>query len=87
MELTKFNSPTLFYKEYNSPLIDYRNLSISEEETWFLVFIAVLLSLGATVVLGAAIWCISKGNGSFTGGVKWDNGIQLHIEYNFKVSI
>ncbi|EPB8164263.1 hypothetical protein JJB67_16165 [Clostridium perfringens] len=80
MELTKYNSPALFHEEYNSPLIDYRNLSISEEEAWFLVFIAVLLALGATVVLGAAIWCVVKGHGSFTGGVKWDSGIQIHIE-------
>lgn len=80
MELTKYNSPALFYEEYNSPLIDYRNLSISEEEAWFLVFIAVLLALGATVVLGAAVWCVVKGKGSFTGGVKWDSGIQLRIE-------
>ncbi|MGE7924740.1 hypothetical protein ACQKND_16375 [Viridibacillus arvi] len=66
--------------QYVAPQVDFDMLNTIQDEGWWLVFIAVLLALGATVVLGAAIWCIANGNGSFTGGVKWDYGIQVKIE-------
>ena len=65
---------------YNSPVVDYSNLQTYQEEAWFLVFIAVLLGLGATVVLGAAVWCLVQGKGSFTGGTKWEDGLHISIE-------
>ena len=65
---------------YNSPVVDYSNFQTCEEEAWFLVFVATLLAAGSTVVLGAAVWCMSTGKGSFSGGVKWDNGLQVNIE-------
>lgn len=66
--------------QYNAPAIECDNFEITEEQAWFLVFVAVLLALGATVVLGAAVWCLVQGKGSFTGGVKWDNGLNVNIE-------
>ncbi|MBR0615473.1 hypothetical protein HF692_18685, partial [Bacillus safensis] len=50
------------------------------DQAWFLVFVAVLLGLGATVVLGAAVWCIANGKGSFTGAVQWESGLKVKIE-------
>lgn len=50
-------------------------------DAWFLVFTAVLLALGATVVLGAAVWCIAKGKGSFTGSFSFKNfGLKVRLE-------
>jgi hypothetical protein len=65
---------------YVAPSVDYSEMNVVEDYGWFLVLAAVLLTLAATVVLGAAIWCIASGHGSFTGGVKWKNGIQVWIE-------
>lgn len=48
---------------------------------WFLVFTAVILALGATVVLGAAVWCIANGKGSFTGSFSFKNwGLKIRLE-------
>jgi hypothetical protein len=66
--------------QYNAPVIECDNFAIVEEQEWFLVFVAVLLALGATVVLGAAVWCLVQGKGSFTGAVKWDSGLSVNIE-------
>jgi len=65
---------------YVAPAVDYTEMNVVEDYGWFLVYVAVLLALGATVVLGAAVWCLANGNGSFTGGVKWENGLQVWIE-------
>ncbi|GAA0715644.1 hypothetical protein GCM10008904_32690 [Paraclostridium ghonii] len=66
--------------QYNAPVMECDNFDITEEQAWFLVFVAVLLGLGASVVLGAAVWCLVQGKGSFTGGVKWENGLNVNIE-------
>lgn len=48
---------------------------------WFLVFTAVILALGATVVLGAAVWCIVNNKGSFTGEFSFKNfGLRIRLE-------
>jgi len=63
---------------YVSPKTDFTSLSVMEDEVWYLVLIAVLFALGATIVLGAAAWCVFHNHGNFTGGVgvkKW----QLYI--------
>ncbi|MFN2746790.1 MULTISPECIES: hypothetical protein [Bacillus] len=65
---------------YAAPQVDYSVNPAIEDQAWFLVFIAVLLALGATVVLGAAVWCLANGHGSFTGSVKWVSGLQVKIE-------
>ena len=51
--------------QYVAPQVDYNPLLTIEDEGWWLVFVAVLLALGATVVLGAAVWCMANGKGSF----------------------
>ena len=66
--------------QYVAPQVDYNPLLTIEDEGWWLVFVAVLLALGATVVLGAAVWCMANGKGSFSGGVKWKDGLQVYIE-------
>ncbi|MDR6226132.1 hypothetical protein [Desmospora profundinema] len=66
--------------QYVAPQADCTQVRSVKDDAWFLVFIAVLLALGATIVLGAAVWCIYNGNGRFTGGVKWANGLQVWIE-------
>ncbi|PYZ99214.1 hypothetical protein CR205_09255 [Alteribacter lacisalsi] len=65
---------------YETPEIQVNQYDLVEDFAWFLVFIAVLLALGATVVLGAAVWCLANGNGSFTGGTQWDSGLRIWIE-------
>lgn len=65
---------------YARPQVDYSVNPSIEDQAWFLVFVAVLLALGATVVLGAAVWCVANGNGAFTGSVKWVSGLQVSIE-------
>ncbi|AGN35422.1 hypothetical protein ACG2QI_14410 [Bacillus sp. GM2] len=65
---------------YAAPQVDYSVNPSIEDQAWFLVFVAVLLALGATVVLGAAVWCVVNGNGSFTGSVQWVSGLKVNIE-------
>nr|MDH3155254.1 hypothetical protein [Bacillus licheniformis] len=52
---------------YAAPQVDYSVNPSIEDQAWFLVFVAVLLALGATVVLGAAVWCVANGNGKLHG--------------------
>lgn len=68
--------------EYFAPQVDFSSLqTIQDQFAWFPVLVAVLLTLGATVILGAAIWCMYNGHGSFTGGVQWINwGFSLNIQ-------
>ncbi|ENQ3105068.1 hypothetical protein SAMN04488168_1298 [Bacillus sp. 491mf] len=66
--------------QYVAPQVEFNTLNIIQDQAWWLVFVAVLLALGATVVLGAAIWCLANGKGSFTGGVQWVNGLQVKIQ-------
>jgi hypothetical protein len=66
---------------YAAPQVDYSTMEPAiMDQAWFLVFVAVLLGLGATVVLGAAVWCIANGKGSFTGAVQWESGLKVQIE-------
>jgi hypothetical protein len=49
-------------------------------DAWFLVFIAVILALGATLLAGMAIWCVVNQQGRFTGSWQWENGIVVNME-------
>ncbi|SFS95704.1 hypothetical protein [Marininema halotolerans] len=67
--------------EYVAPQADFSSVKTVNDEAWFLVFVAVLLALGATLVLGAAVWCLAYAHGKhFTGGVQWENGLKVNIE-------
>jgi hypothetical protein len=49
-------------------------------DAWWLVFVAVLLALGATLLAGMAIWCVVNQKGRFTGHWRWENGISVAME-------
>lgn len=49
-------------------------------DAWFLVFIAVILALGATLLAGMAIWCVVNQQGRFSGSWRWENGISVDME-------
>ncbi|WP_129657364.1 hypothetical protein [Rothia uropygialis] len=54
--------------------------AILRYDAWFLVFVAVLLALGATLLLGMAAWCVVKRHGRFTGHWRWANGFSVSME-------
>jgi hypothetical protein len=41
--------------------------AILRYDAWFLVVIAVLLTLGAIITAGMAVWCVVNQKGRFTG--------------------
>lgn len=50
-------------------------------DAWFLVFVAVILALGAALLAGMAIWCVVKQGKTFTG--RWsfrDFGLKVYFE-------
>ncbi|WP_229052232.1 hypothetical protein [Aeromicrobium sp. Leaf350] len=48
---------------------------------WFLVFTAVILGLGATIISGMAIWCVVKQKKNFTGEWGFKNfGLKVRFE-------
>lgn len=50
-------------------------------DAWFLVFVAVIISLGATLLVGMAIWCMVKQGKSFTGRWEFKNwGLKVYFE-------
>lgn len=53
---------------------------LSKLEGWWLVLLAILLVLGAVLVVSMAIWCVSNGHGSFTGAYSWKDLWTLKIE-------
>ncbi|MFE7799995.1 hypothetical protein [Nocardia sp. NPDC057440] len=50
-------------------------------DAWFLVFVAVIVGLGATMLLGMAVWCVVNQHGSFTGNWNYENyGVSVNVE-------
>ncbi len=50
-------------------------------DAWFLVVVAVILALGATVAAGLAVWCVVKQNKSFSGRWEFKNfGLKVRFE-------
>nr|WSW45053.1 LuxR C-terminal-related transcriptional regulator [Streptomyces sp. NBC_01001] len=50
-------------------------------DAWFLIFVAVVLGLGATIFAGLVVWCVVKQNKSFTGNWSFKNyGLQVSAE-------
>jgi hypothetical protein len=50
-------------------------------DAWFLVFVAVILALGAALLAGMAIWCVVKQHKTFTGSWSFkDFGLKVHFE-------
>lgn len=50
-------------------------------DAWYLVFVAVILALGAALLAGMAIWCVVKQGKTFTG--RWefkDFGLKVYFE-------
>ncbi|WP_242882233.1 hypothetical protein [Actinomadura litoris] len=50
-------------------------------DAWFLVFVAVILALGATLLAGMAVWCVVKQHKTFTGHWQYKNfGLKVYFE-------
>lgn len=50
-------------------------------DAWFLVFVAVILGLGATLLAGMAVWCVVKQDKKFTGAWSFRNGgLKVNME-------
>lgn len=55
--------------------------SLVRYDAWFLVFVAVILALGATLLAGMAVWCVTKQHKRFTGAWSFkDYGIKVNME-------
>lgn len=60
-------------RRFDSALVRY--------DAWFLVFVAVILALGAALLAGMAIWCVVKQRKTFTG--RWsfrDFGLKVYFQ-------
>ena len=50
-------------------------------DAWYLVFVAVILALGATLIIGMAIWCVVYKGKKFTGRWSLRNfGLSVYFE-------
>ncbi|WP_212745879.1 hypothetical protein [Sinomonas susongensis] len=50
-------------------------------DAWFLVFVAVILSIGVGILAGLAIWCVAHERKNFTGAWQFkDFGINVAFE-------
>jgi hypothetical protein len=50
-------------------------------DAWFLVFVAVILALGAVLITGMAIWCVVNQHKRFTGRWEFRNfGLKVYFE-------
>lgn len=55
--------------------------AIVEYNAWFLILLAVLLSIAFTVYAGLQIWCVVYKGKTFTGKWNWSkNGIEVRAE-------
>lgn len=55
--------------------------TIVRYDAWYLVFVAVILGLGATVIVGMAIWCVVRQNKTFTGRWSFKNfGLKVYFQ-------
>ncbi|MFG2756640.1 hypothetical protein [Streptomyces wuyuanensis] len=50
-------------------------------DAWFLIFVAVVLGLGATIFAGLVVWCVVKQGKRFTGNWSFKNyGLKVSAE-------
>ncbi|AYD90757.1 hypothetical protein D5R93_02875 [Actinomyces lilanjuaniae] len=54
--------------------------AIVRHDGWFLVVVAVILALGATLLAGMAVWCVVNQHGAFTGRWAWKDGLEVYVE-------
>ena len=40
-------------------------------DAWYVILVAVLLALAATVLIGLSVWCVVRQHGAFTGQFRW----------------
>ncbi|RSX55676.1 hypothetical protein D2E26_0239 [Bifidobacterium dolichotidis] len=57
------------------------NLWVSQRYgAWYLVLLAVLMTIGFALACAMSVWCITNGHGTFTGGFVWvDFGFELRV--------
>ncbi|WP_250031721.1 hypothetical protein [Paractinoplanes maris] len=84
MSIATLSQPLL-----NSPEVSYVTTMAQNKidralvrfDAWFLVVIAVILVLGATLLAGMAVYCIVKKGMSFTGSWQYKNfGLKVRLE-------
>jgi hypothetical protein len=71
---------TASYRTYDAAKAKF-DRAIVRYDAWFLVFVAVILAMGATIAAGLAIWCVVKKGKRFTG--RWsfkDFGLKVYFE-------
>ncbi|MDQ0418584.1 hypothetical protein J2Z48_002787 [Croceifilum oryzae] len=66
--------------KYVAPQVDSSTVESIQDDAWFYVGYAVLFSLGTTLALGAAAWCVANGKGTFTGGLQPWHGMFVGVE-------
>ena len=55
--------------------------AIVECNAWFLVLLAVLMTLAFTIYAGLQIWCVVYQGKTFTGSWHWNkNGVEVKAE-------
>jgi hypothetical protein len=55
--------------------------ALVRNDAWFLVFTAVILGLGATLLAGMAVWCVVYKGKRFTGEWSFRNfGLKVRFE-------
>lgn len=48
---------------------------------WFVVLLAVLLTLAFTIFAGLTVWCVVNQKGTFTGNWEWHKwGVSVNAE-------
>ncbi|WP_231328562.1 hypothetical protein [Actinomadura graeca] len=84
--------PALVTKSVTARMLDRRTRAVESikkrideglvrYDAWFLVFVAVILALGATLLAGMAVWCVVKQHKTFTGHWQYKNfGLKVYFE-------
>ena len=66
---------------YLCPKIDCTSVEYTEDQAWVIVFMAALLAVGVTWMIGMSVWCVSNGYKGFTGDysiIEW--GLKVNFE-------
>ena len=68
-------------QKMKSKAIDAFDEKLVKFDGWFLVLVAILMSLAFTIVAGMAIWCVVYKGKRFSGRWSWSvNGVSIWME-------
>lgn len=66
---------------YVAPTFDYDDQLVNYDGAWFVVLLAVLLTLAFTVLGALAVWCVTVKGKRFTGNWNWEKwGVSINVE-------